>query len=142
VIHPNIEKKADYEAARRISKSIFAIREDYKKRFTSKDRIERKLGLIAYLIENLQLKIEGTSSPKYLFGVLDLKMSDLQFLANYTIRFRCSQFRHKTKVDKLVYYHLLRLTEHNEPDQNLFGEITAQQVNLYLVFLNEDLSPK
>ncbi|EZG43121.1 putative DNA topoisomerase I [Gregarina niphandrodes] len=141
-----------YELARQLKTRITAIRRDYTRKMLSKDAIERQLGVAAYVIDALALRVGNEKDREEeadTVGCCSLRVEHvtnlddaacqvtLDFLGKDSIR-----YLNTVKLDPLAYKTFKELTKRKKKQDNIFNLIHPGSLNRYLKELMPGLSAK
>jgi DNA topoisomerase-1 len=138
-----------YEKARKLKNQIDHIRQDYERRLEDSSLESRQLGVAAYLIDKLALRVgnEKNEDEADTVGCCSLRVEHirldednhiiLDFLGKDSMR-----YYNRIKVDEKVYLNLKTFLKGKNQENNLFDLINAGKLNDYLKSLMSGLSAK
>lgn len=138
-----------FERARRLKGIIDTIRNDYRERWDSKAASERQLAVALYFIDKLALRVgnEKGGDEADTVGCCSLRKEHvtlqegnkihLDFLGKDSIR-----YSQTVEIDPKVHKLMEQLTKGKEPNEDIFDQMSPQQLNEYLKKHMHDLTAK
>lgn len=144
-----ISDRKKYDKARKLKDHIDTIRDNYKKKFVSKNVHEQQLGVACYLIDRLALRVgnEKSEDEADTVGTCSLRVEHIKVIEDNQITLDflgkdSMRYFNTVTVDPQVHALLRNFTKGKSADTNLFHEIDAGQLNEYLRGMMEGLTAK
>lgn len=144
-----------YEKARKLKLYIEDIRATYKKNWEAKERREKQMATALYFIDRLALRAghEKDDDEADTVGCCTLKCENVECIEPHTIKFDflgkdSIRYENMVEVEELVFKNIKMFKAKDgagrpkNPDDQLFDEFDAQDLNTRLKDLMEGLSVK
>lgn len=144
-----ISDAAKFEKARKLHKYIEKIRSDYRKGWTSRDKLVQQRSVALYLIDVLALRVGNEKGDEQAdtVGCCSLRVEHLTFEEPNVVEFDflgkdSIRYFNSAKVERGVFQSLQKLTKGKSKSDNIFDRLTTSSLNEYLKSLMDGLSAK
>jgi len=146
---------AKYEKARVLKKHIGSIREDYTKKLSSKNTVERQLATCVWIIDILSIRVgneKDTDEEADTVGVCSFRVEHLtkfekdtdgvfkitlDFLGKDSMR-----YLNTVEIPKIIFNNLRKFVHGKKKEANVFEKVDPGMVNEYLKSMMDGLSAK
>ncbi|CAD8212782.1 unnamed protein product [Paramecium pentaurelia] len=141
--------KRKYEKARRLKNCIDQIRENYTKKLQSDSIKERQLGTATYLIDKLALRVgnEKDEDEADTVGCCSLRVEHIKLKEDDVVAFDflgkdSMRYNNEVKLAHQIWKNLKLFIKGKQPEDNLFSDISVDDLNDFLKKQMEGLTAK
>ncbi len=145
-------ERAKYDKAKKLEKSLRAVRTAIRKGMTSRDEKEKQVATVAYLIDRLAMRVgdEKDEDEADTVGASTLRVEhvnvgaekiEFDFLGKDSVRWEKTLLI-QDENDRALADNLKEFEQGKKPSDQLFPDITSARVNTFLKKVDTDLSAK
>lgn len=145
-------ERTKYDKAKKLEKSLRAVRTAIRKGMTSRDEKEKQVATVAYLIDRLAMRVGdekdedeadtvGASTLRVEHVTVGEEKIDFDFLGKDSVRWEKTLLI-QDENDRALADNLKEFEQGKKPSDQLFPDITSARVNTFLKKVDADLSAK